>query len=86
MAGVEKAGNIASSLDREGKLRHTSSNNIAGNSEASTFDGNCRRESRECKSSDEGDGTEEEHFFEKVGWCLMYDSERGNDYGLSIEE
>ena len=52
------------SLDREGKLRQIdiSSKDIAGKGEACTIDGNCRGQRRECKSSDEGDGTEEEHF------------------------
>lgn len=78
VAGVVKAGNVASSLDREGKLRHISSKNIAGKGEGSTFDGNCRGQSRECKSSDEGDGAEEEHFLEKryAGWCLVYEGRK----------
>ena len=48
----------SASLDREG---HISSKDIAGTDEA-TFEGNCKGQGRECKSSDEGDGTEEEHF------------------------
>ena len=59
MAAIVKVGDSpAASLDREG---HISSKDIAGTDEA-TFEGNCKGQSRECKSSDEGDGTEEEHF------------------------
>jgi len=74
VAVVVIVGNSPASLDGEGKLSHISSKDIAGSDEASTFDGDCRGHSRECKSSDEGESSEEEHFLEecmRVGvWCM----------------
>ena len=87
VAGIVKTRKRPASLERGGKLRHISSKDIAGRDEACTFDGNRRGKSRECESSDEGDGTEEEHFFKRrrnMDWYLEY--ERRIRLRLSNEE